>query len=163
MNKTHLQLTLHHYMSCSCWDTLVLHVGMQRFLSQRVETVELAFYCWMVSTWKLGGVCMGMRLLRLCAAKSLQQGITCSIVPRPPQIRLFYHLQHLWEFYIHKLLMEANRSRDLKVFLVASVCCCCCCCCCRRCSGQKNECMDKIHCYEFCLFLLLRAKNWCCL
>ena len=41
MNKTHLQLTLHHYMSCSSWDTLVLHVGMQRFLSQRVETVEL--------------------------------------------------------------------------------------------------------------------------
>ena len=37
---------------------------------------------------------MGMRLLRLCVAEGLQQGITSSIVPRPSQSQPFAHLQH---------------------------------------------------------------------
>ena len=35
---------------------------------------------------------MGMRLLRLCVAEGLQQGITSSIVPRPSHS--LDHLQH---------------------------------------------------------------------
>ena len=41
----------------------------------------------------MGGACMGMRLLRLCVAE-LQQGITCSIVPRPSQSQRSDYLQH---------------------------------------------------------------------
>ena len=38
---------------------------------------------------------MGMRLLRLCVAEGLQQGITCSIVPtRPSQSQRSDYLQH---------------------------------------------------------------------
>ena len=45
----------------------------------------------MVSNRKLGGVSIGTWLLRLCLAKSLQQGITCSTVS---QSQLFHYLQH---------------------------------------------------------------------
>ena len=47
-----------------------------------------------VSNRKLGGACMGMRLLRQCVAEGLQQGITCSIVPRPSPSQRSDYLQH---------------------------------------------------------------------
>ena len=37
---------------------------------------------------------MGMRLLRLCVAEGLQQGIPSSIVPRPSHSQHFDHLLH---------------------------------------------------------------------
>ena len=37
---------------------------------------------------------MEMRLVRLCVAEGLQQGITCSIVPRPSQSQWVDYLQH---------------------------------------------------------------------
>ena len=97
-----LQLNLYDLISCSCWDTLVLHVGMQLFLGEsdrRVDCVasssgcHLAFCC-LLYGGKLGGACMGMRLQRLYVAEGLQQGITCSIVPRPSHSQCFDHLQH---------------------------------------------------------------------
>ena len=54
MNKPDLQLNLYDLISWSCWDTLVLHVGMQHFLgesNQRVDCVasfsgrHLGFCC----------------------------------------------------------------------------------------------------------------------
>ena len=66
--------------------------------NQRVDCVASIFLrlsaaCYMVSDRKLGGAGMGMRLLKLCVA-GLQEGIACSIVPRPSQIQRFDHLQH---------------------------------------------------------------------
>ena len=37
---------------------------------------------------------MGVRLLILCVAEGLQQGVTSSIVLRPSHSQLFDHLQH---------------------------------------------------------------------
>ena len=54
MNKSVLQLNLYDLISCSCWDTLVLNVGMKPLLgesNQRVDCValfsghHLAFCC----------------------------------------------------------------------------------------------------------------------
>ena len=36
MNKPDLQLNLHDLISCSCWDTLVLRVGMQPLLGESI-------------------------------------------------------------------------------------------------------------------------------
>ena len=71
-NKPDLQLNLYGLISCSCWDTLVLHVGMQLFLgesNQRVDCVASfsgphpAFCCLLYGGkgQKLGGTYMGMR------------------------------------------------------------------------------------------------------
>ena len=34
MNKPDLQLNLYDLISCSCWDAVILHVGMQLFLER---------------------------------------------------------------------------------------------------------------------------------
>ena len=34
MNRSDLQLNLYDLISCSCWDAVVLHVGMQLFLGE---------------------------------------------------------------------------------------------------------------------------------
>ena len=104
MNKPDLQLNLHDLISCSCWDNLVLHVGVQLFLGESNQRVTvylqsraatwLSVACCMASNRKLSGACMGMRLLRLCVAEDLQQDITSSIVARPSHSQLFDHLQH---------------------------------------------------------------------
>ena len=76
--KPDLQLNLYDLISCSCWDTLVLHVGMQLFpgeSNQKVDCVasfsgpHLAFCCLLYGGkgQKAGWACMGMRLLRLCS------------------------------------------------------------------------------------------------
>ena len=44
MNKPDTQLNLYDLISCSCWDAVVLHVGMQLFLgesNQRVDSLPL--------------------------------------------------------------------------------------------------------------------------
>ena len=54
MNKRDLQLNLYDLISCSCWGTLVLRVGMQPFLGESIQRVDcvasfsgchLAFRC----------------------------------------------------------------------------------------------------------------------
>ena len=44
MNKPDIQLNLYDLISCSCWDPVVLHVGMQLFVgesNQRVDSLPL--------------------------------------------------------------------------------------------------------------------------
>ena len=44
MNKPDTQLNLCDLISCSCWDAVVLHVGMQLFLGEsnhRVDSIPL--------------------------------------------------------------------------------------------------------------------------
>ena len=44
MNKPDIQLNLYDLISFSCWDAVVLHVGMQPFLgegNQRVDSLPL--------------------------------------------------------------------------------------------------------------------------
>ena len=44
MNNPDLHLNLYDLISCSCWDAVVLHVGMQLFLgesNQRVDSLPL--------------------------------------------------------------------------------------------------------------------------
>ena len=79
-------------------------MGIQLFLgesNQRVDCVasfsgrHLAFCCLLYGKRQKAGRGMhGMRLLRLCVAEGLQQGIKCSIVPRPSQSQHSDYLQH---------------------------------------------------------------------
>ena len=44
MNNQDLQLNLYDLISCSCWDAVVLHVGLQLFLgesNQRIDSLPL--------------------------------------------------------------------------------------------------------------------------
>ena len=40
MNKPDIQLNLYDLISCSCWDAVILHVGMQLFLGESNQTVD---------------------------------------------------------------------------------------------------------------------------
>ena len=41
MNVPDIQLNLHDLISCSCWDTLLIHVGMQPFLGESNQRVTV--------------------------------------------------------------------------------------------------------------------------